>query len=157
MTYEPIKSTPRVRVYRTPDKGQYIFMELAEVDPGHCVAYGELRKMEPAEAQANAMTFVVNSVLTFFSRDGLDKNRRLNIKPHAALISVCDLLDVELVSESALGLIPYRRGEVQNTRLKDLQIDLPLDAPSEIFFEALEKSFSAVRKANKGAAHPRSS
>jgi hypothetical protein len=64
------ESIPSIRVYRDPDTTTYLFMELAEVDPGHYVGYGQLQSMTRGDIEKRGLDFVIKSLETFFDRDG---------------------------------------------------------------------------------------
>jgi len=138
---EELRTPPMVRVYRTGSGTDSMFMEMARVDPGHYVAWSELRVMDRKSFQEQAKEFVEGSLRSFASRNGNAKRGRLKWKGPAPFKLKYDLVEICQVSASLLELVPLRRGELQYKTLAESTISIPTDSTPNDFAAALDEAF----------------
>lgn len=137
----PLSSIPMIGVYRTADCSWFLLMHMALVDPGHYVGWSRLDLMGRVEASSSSLKRVLDSLKEFPSRDGADKQFRLNLKGFEPLHVNHDLVRIKLISPDSLKLIPHRRGTRQHEPL-ELEATIVATAISpEEFFNHLEVVF----------------
>lgn len=148
MHKKAISNVPLVCVFRSADRKQYLFMEMAQVNSGSYVSWGELRIMTHEEASREARSFVIQSLRTFKERNGQHKHGRLKLKGYGRLLPEYDLVDIKLISPTLLELIPTRRSPAAHERLGDLRSTLALDVPADEFLAQLDAAL--LRGHNSG-------
>jgi len=139
------KTLPTIRVYRSFDGERYTFMEFAEIDPGHDVAWGELRVMGRDEAERLGRDFVLESLRDYSQRDGNDRTRRLKLRAQALHGRHNDVITVRALPTGWLEIIPHRWTGNNYERLDELSSTMRADTPSRDFIAALERALASVQ------------
>jgi hypothetical protein len=121
MIRQPV-SFPTIRVYRHHNRREYALMELATVDPGHYVAWGQLITLSRDDALTRTYDVVIGSLRSFPTRDGSDKSRRLKLSNYPPLQLAYELITVRLLPSEELELIPHRRSAGGYERIDALAV-----------------------------------
>jgi hypothetical protein len=105
--------------------GTYVFMNLAQVTPGHMVGWGSLRRMSREEVAIEGYDYVVASLSEFPGRNGGLKHRRLKFQPGEFASLGPDRIHVVLTSPGTLVLFRPESPEPAG-----VQVSLPV-SPEE--------------------------
>jgi hypothetical protein len=131
-----IQTVPSIRIFYDPVKDEFMVMEMAMVDPGHCVGWGAWKCLSSADATTQLLPHVFNSLRTFFERDGNIVSRRLKVESLEPLSRKYDLVVVRLQDSDSYKLVGYCRTERNHVAIKGndkiVQINI---SPTEFCFQ----------------------
>jgi hypothetical protein len=118
-------------------------MELAGVDAGHYVAWGELIQFDLHEAENKLRDYVTNSLNRFWTRDGRDQSGRLDLRRYPALHREFQLVSIRSLLENTFEAIPHERTAIGYQRRDDYRVTFSSEIAPLEFFAIIDRLFPA--------------
>lgn len=135
---------PTVRVYRDLLTNNFCIMQLAKVEEGHLVGWGNLIYINREIASVQLPKLIIESLDTFGDRDGKVASGRLKLKGQCPLHLDFELVSVKKNSYKMLELSGYARRSEGYEPLDGIKQIIKSDATSVAFMSQLDALFDRL-------------
>jgi hypothetical protein len=135
---------PTVRIYRNQSTTDFCIMQLAKVEEGHLVGWGNLIHINRDVASVQLPKFIIDSLNTFGDRDGRITSGRLKLKGQRPLHLDFELISVKKLSSNSLELNGYARRSEGYEPLDGMKQIIESDTASVALLSRLDALFDRL-------------